>query len=304
MQTILGAGGVIGRELAAELKKYPGPVRLVSRKPQKINPDDQLLAADLTKPDETLQAVRGSDIVYLLAGLPYDIRVWRTQWPLIMGNVLEACKRYRARLVFFDNVYMYGKVDGWMTENTPFKPCSKKGEVRAAIAGRLIEEYSKKNLEAMIVRSADFYGPGAGTSVFNLLIIDRLKSGKKASWLINDKVKHSFTYTPDAAAATALLGNTPDAYNQTWHLPTDPNALTGKQYIELIAGLLNVKPAYSVLKEWQLQLAGLFNQTVRELKEMGYQNEYEYLFDSTKFDKCFNIKPTGYNEGIKASLGK
>ena len=31
-----------------------------------------------------------------------------------------------AKLIFFDNVYMYGKVNGIMTEETAFNPCSKK----------------------------------------------------------------------------------------------------------------------------------------------------------------------------------
>jgi hypothetical protein len=45
-----------------------------------------------------------------------------------MDNAIEACKRARAKLIFFENVYMYGKVSGPMTEETPFNPCSKKGE--------------------------------------------------------------------------------------------------------------------------------------------------------------------------------
>lgn len=32
------------------------------------------------------------------------------------------------------NVYMYGNVAGPMTENTPYAPCSKKGEIRTKIA--------------------------------------------------------------------------------------------------------------------------------------------------------------------------
>ena len=51
-----------------------------------------------------------------------------------MSNSIEACKRAGAKLIFFDNVYMYGKAGGPMTEETPFNPCSKKGEIRAKIA--------------------------------------------------------------------------------------------------------------------------------------------------------------------------
>ena len=302
MQTILGAGGAIGIPLAKELVRYSDKIRLVGRNPKKINPADELFIADISDYNQTMEAVKGSDIVYLVAGLKYDLKVWQVQWPVIMKNVIDACKKHGAKLIFLDNVYMYGKVNGWMTEDTPFNPCSRKGEIRTRIAQMLIDEYLKKNLEAAIVRSADFYGLDIRSSVFNILVIDKLKKGQSANWLLNDKVKHSFTYNIDAARASALIGNTPAAFNQTWHLPTDKNALTGAEYIKLTAEILGSKPRYSVLKKWQLRLVGLFVSDIKESMEMLYQSEFEYLFDSSKFEKYFNIKPTPYKEGITASV--
>lgn len=302
MQTILGSTGVIGRGLARELKHYTDCVRLVSRSPQKINDNDELMSADITDAGQTFSAVEGSDVVYLTAGLKYDVRIWAEQWPKIMDNVIRACKKHGARLVFFDNVYMYGRVYGWMTEETPFNPVSRKGEIRAQIAQRLIDEYRSDSLDAVIVRSADFYGPGAATSVFNLLALDRLKNNKSAQWLFNADMPHSMTYSSDAARATAIIGNTIEAYNQTWHLPTDHNALSGKEYIGIASELLGVEPSLQVLKMWQIKLAGIFDRTIKELPELSYQNEYAYLFDSSKFEKHFKIKPTEYKEGIMSCL--
>lgn len=48
---------------------------------------------------------------------------------------------------------MYGKVSGPMTEETPFNPCSKKGEIRAKIATALINEWESGCLVAMLARS-------------------------------------------------------------------------------------------------------------------------------------------------------
>ena len=120
-----------------------------------------------------------------------------------MGNTIEACKRAHAKLIFFDNIYMYGKVSGPMTEDTSFNPCSKKGEIRAQIATTLLNEVKAGKLNAMIARSADFYGPHARTSVANVLVFDKFAKGAKASWLVNDSVPHSYTYTPDAAKSLA-----------------------------------------------------------------------------------------------------
>ena len=301
MQTILGANGVIGVELAKCLPRFTDKVRLVSRNPKKVNDQDELFPASLLDAELTQQAVQGSEVVYLTVGLPYRLKVWQHQWPLIMDNVIDACKRNGAKLVFFDNVYLYGKVDGWMTEGMPVNPISKKGEVRAAIAERLMSEVRAGGLKALIARSADFYGPRA-LSVAKIMVFDNFKKGKKAQWVANDRVKHSFTYTLDAGRATALLGNTESAYNQVWHLPTDRNALTGKEFIERTANLLGVEPRYSVLPSWMIKAAGLFNPLIRENVEMLYQNDSDYLFDSSKFDRTFEFETTPYEQGIRESL--
>ena len=91
MQTILGSGGAIGTEVAKALVKHTDNIRLVSRKPEKVNATDQLFTADLTKPNEVLKAVQDSDVVYLTVGLPYKLKVWQTTWPVVMKNVINAC---------------------------------------------------------------------------------------------------------------------------------------------------------------------------------------------------------------------
>ena len=298
MQTILGAGGAIGTELVKELARSRQPVRMVSRNPKLVQGATEAVSADLSNLDQTTRAVSGSTVVHLVVGLKYDASVWRELWPRIMRNAIESCKRANAKLVFFDNVYMYGKVSGPMTEDTPFNPCSKKGEIRAQIAATLLNEIKAGGLKAMIARSADFYGPHVRTSVPNILVFDKFAKRAKASWLVNDSVQHSYTYTPDAAKSLALLADSESAWNQTWHVPTAPNPPTGKEFIEMVAKEYRVAPKYRVLRRPLLKVAGLFDSSIRESFEMLYQCEFEYLFDSTKFSKAFGFEPTSYAEGI------
>ncbi|HLG32527.1 MAG TPA: NAD-dependent epimerase/dehydratase family protein [Ignavibacteriaceae bacterium] len=298
MQTILGSSGVIGRELAKSLTQYTNKIRLVSRNPKKVNDSDEIVSADLLSAEQTSKAVQGSEVVYLTVGIQYKLSLWQQQWPLIMKNVIEACKQNNSKLVFFDNVYVYGKVNGWITEQSPIKPDSKKGEVRAMLADMIMNEVGKGNLKAIIARAADFYGPNTPLSFVTVTVFENFKKGKKAMWFIDADKKHSFSYTPDAGKATAMLGNTDSAYNQIWHLPTNKNVLTGKELIELTAKAFDVKPDYTVLKKWMIQMVGLFNSNVRESVEMLYQNQSDYLFDSTKFERAFNFKPTSYELGI------
>jgi nucleoside-diphosphate-sugar epimerase len=301
MVTILGAGGAIGNELAELLARRNQPFRLVGRNPRPAPRATETLAADLTDKEQTIRAVAGSSVVHLVVGLKYDHKVWQEMWPRIMANAIEACKRAGAKLVFFDNVYMYGRVSGVMTEETPFHPCSRKGEIRAMIATALIHEWKAGTLTGMIARAADFYGPNARTGVPNLLVFEPLSQKKKPSWLVNDCVPHSYTYTPDAAQSLIQLTERATAWNQTWHVPTAPNPLTGKEFISLAAKEFGATPKHRVLTRPVLRLAGWFDPLVAESYEMLYQSDSPYLFDSSKYAREFGFPGTPYAEGIRST---
>ncbi len=300
MQTILGAGGAIGSDLAKELTAYTNQIRLVSRNPVKINEGDQLVSADLTNRTQVFEAVKGSEIVYITVGFPYKAIVWDQVWPAFMRNVIDACKENKAKLVFFDNVYLYDPEQiPHMTEETPVNPSSKKGKIRAHIARMLMDEVEQGKIKALIARAADFYGPGISNSVIQEAVYKNLKAGKRANWFCTlDKV-HSCTFTPDAAKATAILGNDDKAYGQAWHLPTAGDPLTGKEWIEAFAKEMNVQPKSMVAGKFMIRIMGLFNSIMKEFVEMLYQYDRDYVFDSSKFERAYQFKPTPYKDGIQ-----
>ena len=299
MITILGAGGAISNELEKLLSGRKSPYRLVSRSARHSTSTAEIVAADLTDAEKTREAVAGSSVVFLTAGLAYDVKVWAEQWPRILENVIEASKQTGAKLVFFDNVYMYGRVQGTMTEETPFNPCSRKGEIRAGLATRLINEWKSGSLTAMIARAADFYGPGAKNGMANVMVFDPLRNGKKAMCLVKDALPHSYTFTPDAARALLTLAASDSAWNQTWHIPTSEPALTGREFIQCAALAMNLEAKYQVLSPWMVKAIGLFNKTVGEVGEMLYQNDSPYLFNSSKYANAFGFVGTPYAEGIR-----
>jgi nucleoside-diphosphate-sugar epimerase len=300
MQTILGANGTIGTVLAKELVRFTEKVRLVSRHPKKINDTDELFPADLSDPVTVDKAVAGSDVVYLLVGFDYNINAWRDKWPKLMRAAIDACIKHNAKLVFFDNVYVYD-VDaiGHMTEDSPINPPSKKGLVRKQIAEMVMTEVKAGKLTALIARSADFYGPHNERSFLNEVIYKNMKKGSRPKWFVDAYKKHSFTYTPDAAKATAVLGNTADAYNQVWHLPTAAPAVTGTQMAALFMQEMKVESKIQVLPVWMIRVVGLFIPFMKEMPEMMYQYDRDYIFDSTKFEKRFALHPTPYAQGVK-----
>jgi nucleoside-diphosphate-sugar epimerase len=163
----------------------------------------------------------------------------------------------------------------------------------------IMNEVEKNALTALIVRSADFYGPQNKSSALNMMVVDNLMKGKKAQAFGDPGKIHTFTFTPDAAKATALLGNTDDAYNQVWHVPTSKEKLSTRDWIQLIANELKAEAKIQTIPLWMIRILGLFIPVMKEFPEMLYQYEQDYFFDSSKFEKRFGIEATQPKDGIK-----
>ncbi len=298
MQTILGAGGAIGTELTKALPKFTKDIRLVGRNPKKVNETDLIHKADLLNTDAVIKAVEGSDIVYLTVGLVYKTKLWEEQWPIVMKNAIEACKVHNAKLVFFDNVYMYDRDSlKHMTEKTPIRPTSDKGRVREAVANMVMNAQEKGDIQALIARAADFIGPI--NSVPTETIYKNMAKGKKADWFASLNMIHSFTDTIDAAVGTAMLGNAATSFGEVWHLPTDPTPLTAMQWIELFAKEMKVPAKGRAMPLWMMGILGAFMPVLKELKEMAYQYDRDYYFDSSKFNRRFEFTPSTPEVSVK-----
>lgn len=301
LHTILGAGGPIASAVTSALLARGCRVRLVSRTPRDAPTGVEWIGADLLDAAAVDRAVAGSAVVHLVVGLRYAATTWEVEWPRVMSNTIAACARHGARLAFFDNVYAYGRVDGAMTEETPFDPCSRKGEVRAAIATTLLEAM-RGGLPALVARSADFYGPRARTSLVHAVVISRLQANKAPQWVGDPHAEHSFTFTPDAGAALAHLSLEPTAWGHTWHLPTSAESMTGECLAHLACELAGQPPKVQVAPRWLLRVMGAFSSVIRENNEMLYQFTHAYRFDSSKIERAFGLRATPYRDGLALAL--
>jgi len=216
-----------------------------------------------------------------------------------MRNVIDGCLKQNAKLVFFDNTYMYGKQEGVLTEESPFLSTGRKGKVRGEITTMLNTAMMNTDISALICRAPEFYGPRNTHSITNSLIFENIRKSKKVKVLLSDATLRTLIYAPDAGNAMALLGNTPDAYHQTWHLPCDYNRLTTKEFIQFTEEIQGEKLDYIVLKNWMIRLISLFNPDMKETIELLYRYKTDNIFDSSKFMRRFpDYKITTYLEGI------
>lgn len=300
MQTILGANGQIAVELTRELnRQYTRDLRLVSRSPRKVNVTDSLVPADLLDAEQTRAAVEGSEIVYFTAGLPPKTKLWEAQFPTMLRNALDASRAVGAKFAYFDNTYMYPQDDRVQTEDTPFAPVGRKGRVRAKMATMVLDEMSRGDIQVLIGRAPEFYGPGRTQSFTNTLIIDNIKNGKKPRVPVRDDRLRTLIWTPDASHALAALGNAPNAYGQTWHLPVDDNRPTYREFVAMASKAFGRDAEYSVIPRWALSSAGLFSEQVQEIKELLPRYAHDSHFDSTKFNAVFpDFNVTTYRAGL------
>lgn len=300
MQTVLGATGQIAIELARELNRtFTEDIRLVSRNPRKVSDSDTLIAADLLDASQAAKAVKGSSIVYFTAGLPPDTQLWETQFPVMLRNALDAARASDASFVYFDNTYMYPQDDRLLTENTPFEPVGRKGQVRARMTSMVLQEMARGDIPVVIGRAPEFYGPGKTQSITNTLVLDNMKAGKTPRVPVRDDTQRTLIWTPDASRALAALGNTPDAFGQTWHLPCDDERLTYKQLVTLASQISGKDATYKILGKLTLTAVGLISKQVRELRELLPRYEHDNLFDSSKYKQRFpDFKVTTYHQGL------
>jgi nucleoside-diphosphate-sugar epimerase len=278
-------------------------VRIVQRhEPKELPHGCTFHPADSMDREATIRACAGVDTVVCCLGFPYDSALWRRVWPTTMANLIDGCSAAGARLVFADNLYMYGPQTSPLTEDMPLTSYGRKPAIRADVTKLWKSAHDAGRLRAVAVRASDFYGPDAPTSVISAFGVARLVAGKPALIPYSPEHLHDFCYVPDFARALVTLVDAPDdAYGQAWHVPNAP-ARTLRDVLTLAASLIGVPPRISVVPPALRPMIGLFSKEVREMAEMNFQWDRPYLVDSSKFAARFWDDATPFESGLADTI--
>jgi nucleoside-diphosphate-sugar epimerase len=287
LHTVLGASGAVGQAVIRELQARDLPVRAVSRStvPEGI----ETMAADLRQEADVAKVVAGASHVYLCVGLSYSATVWEKEWPLVMRQVIAACAREGAVLVFLDNVYMYGPAPLRVpfTETHRQEPSSRKGKVRKAIADQLLDAVAKGEVQGVIGRAPDFLGAGAVNSIFYILFLERMLQGKAPQSTAVPNVVHTYADVADLGRALVALALDPVTHGQVWHLPVgEPITVEGMQ--AHFNAVLGTNYQVSFLPAILRRILAWFVPILREVNEMQYQFETPYIMSDAKFRAHFS----------------
>ena len=298
LHTVLGGTGTIGSELIKYLKMNGKNVRSVSRTSN--IPDVQNIRCDLLEKGSIHLALKESTHVYFCLMLPYDSKIWMQHWYNLVVSIVAFAKAENIRLIYLDNTYMYAKpYKGLVTEKFSQAMETKKGTARKRATDYIITAIKEEQLNAVIARSSDFYGPSAIHSQFYIKFIENIVQGKNPQTLIDPSIKHCYTYTVDVAKALYLLAMDDSSYGKVWHIPSsDP--ITLKEVNAICNAYLEKNYELSVMPIFIRKIVSLFHKEIREVDEMLYQFERDTVFDASRFKGRFpNFQPMEVKEGIK-----
>jgi nucleoside-diphosphate-sugar epimerase len=277
------------------------PVRAVTRSGAADVPVGvEQVAADVATPEGARRACAGAAVVYHCAQPAYT--KWVELFPPLTRAVLDGTADAGAKLVFADNLYVYGPPEGPMTEETPQRAQGKKGRIRIEMAAAILRAHAEGRLRCTIGRSSDYYGPRGTTSTVGDNLMKPLLRGKRARWVGSLDQPHTLNYLEDMARALVTLGEREEADGQVWHLPA-AEPLTGRQFLMLTYDAAGLPSKAGVASRPMIKLVGVFNPLVRELNETLYQFERPFVSDASKFQGAFGpFEPTPHQEAVRRTV--
>ncbi len=294
--------GPLGLSVMRELRRQGRNVRMVNRSGRlrfEKDAQTQLGGIDAAVPVQAREVCEGAVVVYHCVGLPYPR--W-TEFPAIAAGIVDGAASAGAKLVYADNLYAYGAVDQPMTEDLPLSATTKKGRIRAAVAQSLLQAHASGRVPVAIARGSDFFGPFVTEAgMVGSRVFGRALQGKPAQILGQPDRLHTYTFIDDFGKALVTLGERNEALGKSWHVPS-ASATTTRAFVERIYAALGKSARMSALPRFVVTVLGNFNANLRELHEMLYQVERDFVMDSRRFETTFAVKATPLDEAIRQTL--
>lgn len=301
LHVIFGTGPV-GLAVMDVLVAMGKTVRVVNRSGRKRDMPQsvEVRSGDALNLDFVQSASEGGTHLYQALNPPYS--KWVELFPTLQNNVVEAAAMHQARVIVMDNLYSLGDPGGQpMTETRPVNPNTKKGRLRAQMAADLMAAHASGKVQAVSIKAADFVGPRVTLSAMGERVIPGILAGKNVMVTGNPDKLHSYSYMPDVAKTMVQAALADSAYGRAWHVPVS-QTLTTRQFIQRAYELAGTSGSVGKVPVFMLHLLGMFNSDVREVIEMLYQFETDFVIDGSDAERELGIVPTPLDTVIQSTL--
>jgi nucleoside-diphosphate-sugar epimerase len=294
--------GQVGRVLAAMLAGRGLTVRVVSRhRPAALADGIEWRAADAADPEAASDAAKGAAVMYQCLNAPYA--EWPERFPPLQRGVLAAAERSQALLVSLENLYGYGPTGGRpMTEDLPLAATAVKGRTRAAMTAELLAAAEAGRVRIAIGRASDFFGAGVTQgSTLGQRVFGNALAGRRADFIGDADLPHTYSYVPDIAAGLATLGTDARAAGQVWHLP-GPQTVTTRELLDLVAVQVGHPVGVRSVSKLALRVLGLASPMMRGLAETSYQFDEPFVLDTSRYESAFGAAGTPLAAAVAATV--
>ena len=294
--------GQIGRLVAEQLVALGHDVVAVNRSGRGATPGAELVAGDATDPAFTTRVAAGADVVYFCLNATHYNR-WAEEFPPLQRGVLAGAQAAGARLVVLDNLYAYGPTGGRdLVETLPARPTSGKAATRAAMTAELLEAHHAGRVEVAIGRASDYFGPGATQSALGETVFGTALTGRTAQVMGDPDQPHSYSYTPDVAAALDHPRHPAGRHRIGVASARRARPAAPAQIIDHVYGLAGHRPRSFAAGRTTLRLIGLLKPAMREYLHTLYQFTDRWVVDDSKFRTAFGDHATPLDDALAATL--
>lgn len=299
LHVVIGASGATGSVIVRELRRAGRRVRAVNRSGRMSLPDGvEVAGADATDPAQMREVCAGAAVVYNCVNPPF--LQWRETFPAAVDGILAGAVAAEATLVYADNTWMYGRVTAPMTENTPYRPVSNLGVLRAWLADRILAAHQRGDLRAVIGRAGELFGPRVESTI-GRNVFGAAQRGRTVHWLGALDLSLTPLYIDDFARGLIMLGEREEALGQVWHIPhADP--MTARQFIGLITEAAGRPVRIMAHGSRTARALGFVSPIARAGAEIIYQFEQHFVVDGSRFVRTFGQLPTDHGDAIRATL--
>jgi nucleoside-diphosphate-sugar epimerase len=299
-ENVIFGAGPLGLAVAQRLVSSGKTVRMVNRSGKAPAPTStEVVAADASDPSATRRACEGAAVVFHCATHSYG--QWDKVLPPIMNGIIEGAAAAGARLVYGDNLYAYGLVDGPIREDLPYRPVGPNTKARAEVTTTLMNAHVAGKVRATIGRASDFHGPHARQSKVGDGVFARALAGKPAQVVGNSDLPHTVTFIDDFAAALVTLSQQDKALGEVWHVP-NAETVSLRQFIEIVYRQVGKPARLQPLPKILLNVLALFVPPMVAVKETMYQSEQPWVVDHSKFIHAFGGQPTPHETAVAQTI--
>lgn len=258
---VLGASGLFGGHCAQAFQAAGWTVRRYRR------------GTDMA------EAAIGADVI--VNGLnPPNYHDWARLIPAITAQVIAAARASGATVLIPGNVYVYGGEPGPWGPETPHRPVSRKGHIRAEMEAA----YAASGVRTILLRGGDFLAPAHPGTLTNMVVLAKRHKGRITS-LGRPDVVRAQAYLPDMARAAAALAGIRASLPAFADIPFAGLAFSTADFQREVEAQTGI-PLRAVPFNWvMMRLLSPVWELARELVEMRYLYDLPHSLDPAPLER-------------------